>query len=291
VDANGCYPFATDSGAAGYQAAYIKYMEWLINLVKPDFVSPAIEMNIPFGVCSSDKAAWIAWYTGVNDALKADFPTLPIFATFQVQTLYGISDAASACPAPTTLDECFDQHLAEALAIPGDRIAFSNYPMSWSYRPEYSYSYPTDTFARVASATARPIWISETGWPTVPVLASYPHGASGSCGAHYVPAAIANDTNQDDYLKWLLNQAQTYHFEAVIWWLNRDYLDGSVAATCPCSPGTSDTCVLADNFYSSGGPLGETLLRIFGNMALRNYDGSARPAHATWKKWIQRPRN
>ena len=50
----------------------------------------------------------------------------------------------------------------------------------------------------------------------------------------------------------------------------------------------SDTCVLADGFYGAGGATGETLLRIFGNMALRSYDSNPRPAHTAWREYFDR---
>ena len=289
VDANGCYLFATDTvDAAGYKTAYIRYMTYLINLLQPSAVSPAVEINVPFSQCPLQKSAWIAWYTDVHNAIKAAYPSLPVFPTFQVEHMYGISDPQAACTGGTTRAVCFDQRLAEALTIPGDRIAFSTYPIGWKYLPDYSFSYPTDTYVRVQSATPRKIWIAETGWAAVKVLQSYPHGATGSCGLDLFPASIANDTDQEGYLRWLLAEAQARGFETVIWWLNRDYLDGAVAATCPCNPAISDTCQLADTFYTAAGVTGETLLRIFGNMALRNYDRTPRPAHTAWREYFDR---
>ncbi|HEY5601848.1 MAG TPA: hypothetical protein VIM41_01945 [Gammaproteobacteria bacterium] len=284
VDASGCYTFATDANVETYKTAYISYVKYLIDLVDPLYVSPAVEMNIPFSQCASQKAAWIAWYSDVHNAIKTAYPSLVVFPTFQMEHMYGISDPQAACIAGTALAACFDQRLSEALTIPGDRIAFSTYPIGWKYLPDYSFSFPTDTYARVKSATARKIWIAETGWAAVKVLQSYSHSGTESCGMDLFPASIANNTEQDDYLRWLLTESQAQEFEAVIWWLNRDYLDGAAAATCPCDPVTSDTCVLADIFYSAGGVTGETLLRIFGNMALRNYDGSPRPARTAWRE-------
>jgi hypothetical protein len=174
--------------------------------------------------------------------------------------------------------------------VPGDRIAFSTYPSPWSFQG----GYPTDTYDRVAQASSRKIWVSETGWPAVKVRQSYVHGAAGSCGADLLPDTIANDSKQEAYLNWLLGQAQAHRFEAVVWWLNRDYLDGTVAQSCPCDPDTSDTCMLADIFYQAGesvpgnGPYMEMILRVFGNMALHNHDGSNRPAQTTWSAWAAR---
>jgi hypothetical protein len=290
ADSNGCYKFVEDAAnAATYQTAYIAYVKYLVNLVKPAYLSPAVEMNIPFTECAAQKSAWIAWYTGVQNALKAEYPSLVIFPTFQMESMYGIANAQAACTSGT-VSECFGTRLTEALAIPADRMAFSTYPSGWKFSPAFNYSYPTDTFARTKAATTRKIWVSETGWPAVPVRTSYQHGASGSCAATYaMPDAIANDSEQAKYIDWLLNEAQNQRLEAVVWWLNRDYLDGTVAAKCPCDPATGDTCRLADLFYSLGSDYGEFALRIFGNMALFNYDDSPRPGYATWKRFRSRP--
>lgn len=294
-DANGCYLFASDSNAATYKTAYIEYVKYLVNLIGPTYLSPAVEMNILFNQCPLQKAAWIAWYTAVHQAVKAAFPALIVFPTFQMEHLYGIADTQAACSGGVSRATCFDARLAEALTIPGDRIAFSTYPIVWKYHSDYAYSYPTDTYTRVKNATSRKIWISETGWAAVKILASYPHGINGNCGADLFPASIANDGELGNYLGWLLGEAQKQKFEAVIWWLNRDYLDGTVATTCPCTA-VHDTCLLTEAFYNSaaspeGGVTSELLLRLFGNMALRYYDGSPRPAHSTWREYVKRSLN
>lgn len=295
-DANGCYPFATDANAAAYKTAYINYVSYLVNLIQPAYLSPAVEMNMQFARCSAaDKAAYIAWYTDVHNAIKTAYPNLIIFPTFQQEYMYGIAEPAAACLGSMSLDDCFSQHLTEALAIPADRIAFSTYPITWKYRPEYSFSYPLDTYTKVKNATQRKIWISETGWTALPVLQSYQHGSTSTCGPELFPASMANDTEHASYLTWLLGQAETNSFEAVIWWLNRDYLDNAVASACPCV-GANDTCGLTELFYDFGfatggdatGDFNEALLRMFGNMALRKHDGTPRPGHATWLKYYNR---
>jgi hypothetical protein len=287
VDASGCYPFSTDANAAAHKAGYIAYVKYVVGIVNPDFLSPAVEMNMPFTNCAAHKNAWIAWYTDVHNELKKSFPSLPIFATFQQEHMYGTADATSACAPGTSYGDCFEARLTEVLTVPGDRIAFSVYPAFWSYVADYGYTFPRDTYTRVRARTDRAIWIGETGWPAVRLYASYPHGA-GSCGAEMVPATIASDTNQGAYLSWLLAQADTHRFEAVVWWLNRDYLDGTIAATCPCAPADSETCKIGETFYAFGGDTGEFIVRVFANMALRNYDGTPRPAHAAWRNYVSR---
>jgi hypothetical protein len=295
-DANGCYPFATDANAATYKTAYINYVKYLVNLVQPKYMSPAVEMNMQFVRCSAaDKTAWIAWYADVYNAIKTTYPNLIVFPTFQQEYMYGIAEPVATCSGSTSLADCFSLRLSEALAIPADRIAFSTYPITWKFRSEYSFSYPLDTYTKVKTATQRKIWISETGWAAVGILQSYQHGSTSVCGADLIPATMANDTEHANYLSWLLGEAQTNGFETVIWWLNRDYLDGQVAAGCPCV-GANDTCGLTALFYNAGfaaggdaaGDSNEALLRMFGNMALRKYDGSPRPGHATWSDYYSR---
>ncbi len=97
VDAKGCYRFATDPGAATYRTAYINYLKYVVQLVQPKYLSPAVEMNIQFNKCAAaDKAAYIAWYTQVDQAIRAAFPTLVVFPTMQVEHLYGVADASVA---------------------------------------------------------------------------------------------------------------------------------------------------------------------------------------------------
>ena len=284
VDSSGCYTFATDPNATNYKSAYIAYSKYVIDLIQPRFFSPAIEMNIPFSQCPAQKAAWIAWYTDVHNALKTTYPNLTIFPTFQMEHMYGVADTVSSCGGSTLYPDCFQQRLQEILGIPADRIAFSHYPFTWEYTGQSYQTISPNPFDQVQAATARKIWISETGWNAAKILVQY----QPSCGADLVPASIANDTKLQSHMAWLLQQAQSRQFEALIWWENRDYLDGTVAATCPCG-GTNDTCTLTSQFYAAGGATGELLLRLFANMGLRYYDGTARPAYTDWTSYLNLP--
>jgi hypothetical protein len=301
VDSNGCYSFSTDANATNYQAAYIAFVKYVVELVQPTYLSPAIEMNIPFTTCAAQKSAWVTWYTKVHNTLKVAYPSLVVFPTFQLEDLYGVASTESACASGTTYDQCFVQRLAEALSIPGDRIALSSYPAAWKFSVAAGFARPADTFAKVSSATTRRIWISETGWNAVPIRSSYAHGSSGSsgsCGDFRIPASfdvaglgtidLANDSEHASYLAWLLAEAQIHNFEAVVWWLNRDYLDGNAASACPCAPADSDTCRLSELFYSLSGDAGDFAVRLFANMGLRYYDGTPRPGYATWKDYLAR---
>lgn len=296
-DAVGCYLFASDPDAARHKASYIAYVRYLVDLVKPRFLSPAVELNMPFTTCPAQKAAWMAWYADVHNALKAAYPDLIVFPTFQLEYLYGVASTATRC-AGGTFNQCFEQRLAEALTVPGDRMALSTYPIGWTFEAEFNHAPPPDTFARIKQATTRRIWVAETGWAANSFLASYAHGAEGTCGPVALPATqtvagrglmdVANDAGQAAYMSWLLGEAQAQGMEAVVWWLNRDYLDGNAAGTCPCAPAESPTCLMAEVFHTLAGDPGEALLRAFGNMGMRRNDGSTRPSHAVWRDWLGR---
>lgn len=296
VDAKGCYRFDSDSAAADFKARYIGYLKYLVNLVGPRYLSPSVEMNIPFAYCPEQKAAWQAWYGDVHTAIKAAYPTLVVFPTFQLEFMYGVAAPETRC-ANASYAQCFDLRLHEALGVAADRMALSTYPVGWSFESEFGFGVPTDTFAKIRQATSRKIWISETGWTVAPLRGQFAHGARGSCGPVALPATlnvpgwstpidVANETAQTRYLGQLLEQAHTHGLEAVVWWLNRDYLDAAVAQTCPCAPSDSATCTMTQAFYDVGGETAEYLLRAFANMGLRRIDGGARPAQAVWSQWM-----
>jgi hypothetical protein len=299
IDGSGCYLFDSDANADTYKASYISYLKYLIDLVNPDYLSPAVEMNIPFTSCPSQQSDWIAWYSDVHNAIKAAYPQLVIFPTFQMGFMYGVSDSAAACSSGT-MTECFESRVIEALAIPGDRLAFSTYPAAWVYHADFNHSFPRDSLTRASALTTRKLWIAETGWLAVPLLSSYAHGSNGSCGTPIYPETlditgigtinVANDIAQNDYITWLLESADQNNLEAVVWWLNRDYLDEAVTGNeqCPCAPTGNTTCQMLDDFYAVGGNSIEVLFRLFGNMALRHYDGSPRPALTTWQRYLSR---
>ncbi|HNA60270.1 MAG TPA: hypothetical protein PLT11_04350 [Elusimicrobiota bacterium] len=303
VDADGCYPFSTDPNAEKYKRAYIRQANYLIDLLRPRFFSPAIELDIQFYSCPAQKSAYLQWYGDVHRALKAAHPNLVIFPTFQFEYLYGVALSSGApytpwCGGPrtdATLRACFQQHLNEALSVPGDRIAFSMYPLQFLYPPippdSYTVGFPlAEAFSMVRQSTDRKIWVAETGWPAVKILTSYQHAAPPSaCGAILVDtSAVGGESNMGDYLTALLAQAQEKDFEAVVWWENRDLLNDADADLCPCPAGT-DAFVILENFYTLGGVAAELSLRRFGNMGLRRFDGSPRAAHAIWKVALARP--
>lgn len=88
-----------------------------------------------------------------------------------------------------------------------------------------------------------------------------------------------------DHMTQLLAQARAGNFEGVVWWSNRDILDASTATNCPCI-GSNPTCDSNEALYQVGGTAGEITWRMFGNMGLRQNNGSPRAAvHNIWKTY------
>lgn len=278
VDSSGCYVFS-DPGAEAYKQAYIRYCRYVIDLTHPRYFSPAIELSVSYTACPSQQSAMNNWYRDVHSSLKSAYPALIIFPTFQMEHMYGLV-GGSACGNGMSRDACYEQRLREALAVPADRLAFSMYPNLWKFLGETVQQH--DPFALAQSLTTKKIWVAETGWAAVRI-------PNPSDCSDLFPASIANNAIQDEYMTWLLGEAQTRGFEGVVWWLNRDFLDGPTAATCPCT-GDTETCQFLAAFNAAGGASGELLLRMNANMALYEYDGTPRPALTTWQIALAQPR-
>lgn len=295
VDANGCYAFGSDPNSENHKRAYANYVKYMVDTFRPNYLGLVVEMNIEFTACPSQKNGFIAWYSDVYHEVKTAYPALPMFATFQIEHMYGMADDASWCGGVRTdasLAACFQERLNTVVAIPGDLIAFSFYPANWKYPPNLPDTRSTavpyeDTFHRVQQTTRRKIFISETGWGAVRVLSSYQHAAPpSSCGSALIPTPIVfGESNMADHMSQLLGQARTREFEGVVWWSNRDILDAATADNCPCV-GANPTCDSNEAFYQVGNSSGEILWRMFGNMGLRQNNGSPRAAvHTIWKTY------
>lgn len=277
VDSSGCYNFSGEDATA-YQQAYIRYCRYILDLVQPRYFSPALEISITHGFCPSQRTAFDAWYAGVHEALKKDDPRRTIFPTLQMEALYGVNEPSFACKGGETYEQCFEQRLIEELKLPMDRVAFSMYPSVWYFYGQTIAQH--DPFATVQRLSSKKIWVSETGFPAVPIILE-----SNACTT-LVPDTLANEVNQESYMQWLLAEAQNRKFEMVNWWLNRDYLDGPSITACPCI-GDAATCSQVTTWSGLGL---EALLKLFANMALRRYDSTERPAWSLWKAALIQPR-
>lgn len=107
----------------------------------------------------------------------------------------------------------------------------------------------------------------------------------------------ADDAEAAAYLGRVLADADRIPLELVTWWSNRDLLPSGLMTNCPCDYDPT-WCQVVDVFRNAGGdPLvpasayfGEILLKAFGTMGIRDYDGHAKPALADlWAEARSRP--
>jgi hypothetical protein len=276
-----CYDFASAPDAANKRAAYQRYVTYMLQLFAPAYLNLAIEVNLFFEKCPAATPGLIALINDVYRAVKKQRVSTLVFPSFQIDHLYGYS--ADSCPAPMQREECFDKAYAVIGAIERDRFAMSSYPyVSAGFKSVTDL--PADWFQRGAARYNEIALIAETGWPSTPIVV---RAKDGSCPTYFSfdePASLA-------YLARVLDAAQAGQLDLVTWWSDRDLVVDSLMTECPCRFDAT-WCSVLDVFRGpAAGPsvagdpqlFGELVLKVFGSMGLRHYDGSPKPAHlARW---------
>ncbi len=175
--------------------AYTAWCERLIDTFHPTWFAYAIEAN---EVAVKSPASWPGFLVlaeSVYTTLKRNHPTLPVFATMQLETLY--QDVSQNGPPAVQLLQW------------SDVLAFSTYPYVVATDPaQLPAGYLT---ALTSIANGKPIAISETGWPAESVSAPYPVT---------IPATPAA---QRAWVDRLLTDMNTLQAPFVNWYFSRDY--------------------------------------------------------------------
>ncbi|MBM4777118.1 MAG: hypothetical protein GQE15_05380 [Archangiaceae bacterium] len=281
VNGSLCYSFF-ESDTPAIATAYVNSIEWLITRYHPSQVAIAIEADIQFYKCPAQKEAFKNFLRLVRSVVAANHPGMPVFMTFSLENFYanGLAGSLNGC-GPLSPSACFDTRVDEVVSLTGDAgIGLSTYPQGWFPR---TAAMPADRFARIRARTTQPLWVTETGWATVPVRFTY---ASGTCGdplQSYYDSTIANEQTQRAAVTETLTLAADAGVTGVVWWLHRDYLDETAASACPCAPAGRDTCSRIALFGSA-----EFFYRSFGNMGLVRQNGTAKPAAQDWDAFRQR---
>lgn len=271
-----CYDLRTAADGAALRQAFAAYTTWMVERFDPKWVNVGIELNL-FEPCG---AAWDGMVDLERDAYaaaKAAAPDAVVFPSIQLDHLYGRS--GGSCPAPMTTDECYDAHYAGLARLERDRFAISTYPYLQN-GIQHVADIPSDWLTRAADRGGEQLVIAETGW-----LAT---AAAGDLDGTCVTAIDQNPTEQAAYFDLLIDTANARGVELIDWWSNRDVLVEPVMTDCPCDF-DAQWCALIDLFRSTGGSdptaqfYGEMLLKIFGTMGIRDYDGNPRqPIYDRW---------
>jgi hypothetical protein len=271
-----CYDLRVEADGPALRAAFARYTTWMVDRFAPRWVNVGIELNL-FWSCG---AAWEGMVDLERDAYaaaKAAAPGAVVFPSIQIDHLYGRSDGS--CPAPMTPDQCFEAHYAGLARLERDRFAISTYPYMQSGIAAPA-DIPSDWFTRAADRAGEAIVIAETGWLATP--------AAGDLNGTCITAIDCTATEQAAYLDRLVAEALARNMDLVTWWSNRDVVTAAVMTDCPCDFDAS-WCALVDLFRSIGGDdptaqfYGEMLLKIFGTMGIREYDGT--PRQPIFDRW------
>jgi hypothetical protein len=267
-----CYDFRTATDRVMKRAAYLRYVDAMVDFFQPTFLNVAIEVNLFFEKCPTATGGVIDVIDATYDAVKAKHPDMIVFPSFQIDHLHGYSK--DSCADPSQRDACFDAAYATIANIKRDRFAMSSYPYLNGIAG--AADVPADWFSRAAARGGERALIAETGWLSTPLVAKT---GAGVC------QTIFSFTRADAgaYVERVLRDAEAANLDLVTWWSDEDLVTLPLMTDCPCAfDGT--WCTVLDIFRGPPGPpgvdtqfFGEIILKAFGTMGLRDYDGAPKP--------------
>jgi hypothetical protein len=273
-----CYDFASAADAESKRHAYLRYVEAMVDRFEPAYLNIAIEVNLFFENCPAARAGLVEVINAAYHAAKARRASAQVFPSFQIDHLHGYSK--DSCPDSAQRARCFDEHYAQLEGIERDRFAVSSYPfLNQIATPS---ALPADWFERAAKrGNERPL-IAETGWLASPMVAAFDDGRCNRVFDY-------DDSASAEYLKRVLDDGARLKMDLITWWSDRDLLPIELMTECPCKFDSTWCSVLTAvrGPAVAGMPeasfLNEVLLKAFGTMGLRHYDGTPRAAHL--KAW------
>ena len=273
-----CWDARTAADGATWRDAYVRYVEWMVDLFQPEFLNVGIELNLWDIACP---LAWDGMVDVVNaayDAAKARRPSTPVFPSIQIDALYGL--APGSCPPGTDAGTCYENGYAHLARVKRDRFAMSSYPYLGAV-PSLA-ALPADWFTRAPRRGGERSLIAEAGWLSTPVVAQ---ASTGAC----FTALTSDETFAAAYLDRLLDDAQASGMDLVTWISDRDLLIAPLMTDCGCHE-SSEWCAVRDLFRgpSPTGTVdtqleGELRMKAFGAMGLRTYEGAQKPA--VYQRW------
>jgi len=266
-----CYDFASATDGAEMRAAYLRYVAYMVELFRPTYLNYAIELNLFLEKCPTAAAGVIEVANAAYAAAKAKQPELIAFPSIQIDHLYGYAD--DSCPSGMDKDACYERNYQQIADLKRDRFAMSSYPYLQGRKLA---DVGPDWFERAAARGGERALIAETGWLSTDLIAQN--------GLDCNTVIQASEHDAATYLQRVVSDARRIPLELVTWWSNRDVLPAGLMTNCPCDYDPT-WCQVVDVFRSAaGGPLvpgadylGEILLKAFGTMGIRDYDGKLKP--------------
>ena len=182
--------------------AYLNYCRRIINRINPDYFAYSIEVNAEFLENTAQFNAYLIFAETVYTTLKNEYPSLPVFLTFQDQSFNKTKEELHS--------------ITRLLLEYSDMVAVSSYPF-WQYQFPNQDANPdlfSDDWLRDIRALApnKPFAISETGYIAEDLVMN-------DFGVH----VSGNPLWQSNYLEKLFRESHELNAEFVLWFIYRDY--------------------------------------------------------------------
>lgn len=226
------------------ETAYLNYCKRIIGFFQPDYFNFSIEANMLLSMTPSDWNDYKEFHIFIYNSLKSLYPDLPILFSFQGSYLLNGELEGVDYDA---------QHQAVTDLLPyTDIFGISIYPYATALSTD---DIPADLFDRLASyAGTKPMAVTETGYLSSTLVLTSP------------PVTIPSDPQkQNDYISFLLQQADAHHFLFVNNFILRDY----------------------DALWEASGAVAD-ISALWRNTGLYDSAGVAKPALSTWLQYLAR---
>jgi hypothetical protein len=273
-----CWDARTAPDGPTLRDAYVRYVDWMVDLFQPEFLNVGIELNLWDVACPASWEGMVDVVNAAYDAAKSRRPAVPVFPSIQIDALYGL--APGSCPAGVDAGTCYETGYAHLARLKRDRFAISSYPYLGVVASLDAL--PPDWFTRAARRGGERALIAEAGWLSTALVAQV---STGAC----FTALTSDETLAAAYLNRLLSDAEAAEMDLVTWIADRDLLIEPLMTDCGCHQ-SAEWCAVRDLFR--GPPPtgsvdtqleGELRMKAFGAMGLRSYDGTPKPA--VYRRW------
>ncbi|MBD3349503.1 MAG: hypothetical protein GF400_09975 [Candidatus Eisenbacteria bacterium] len=176
--------------------AYKNHCVHVIEDLDPDYFAYGIEVNMLRWLSPEDWDAFVTLAADVYTNLKAAYPDLPVFLTFQADTFHDFPSSQT-----TAIEDVLPYT---------DMVAVSGYPFMDGLSDPLALR--LDYFTSLADLSPdKPFAVAETAWPAEPV------------GDPYWLNIYADEEAQLQYLERLVEDCDYLDARFICWFFSRDY--------------------------------------------------------------------
>jgi hypothetical protein len=236
-DFDGTIPDYTAINDIEIEDAYFKHLQYITNQLNPDYLLIAIEVNELLKNAPEKWEGYKSLMANIRARIQQEFPSLEISESITLHNFYE-PDVPNS--------EDFIAEIAN-YANSMDLVTISFYPFFKGLTTDEDFKRALDF---LHEKIEKPIAIAETS-----------HLSEDLSVESFDLFIAGNQSEQNDYLKTLLTQAQIHDYEYVIWWTHRDYDE------------------LWDTFPNEVKDLG----KLWISTGIINENGAEKEAYASWK--------